>query len=394
MRKNSEYAAATRALHVDREMETNCGVAPAIAQSVTYFADDAADFAVKAEEPLNDQFYARHGNVTSSRIAKVVADLEGAEAGMMFGSGMGAITTAVMSQVAAGDHIVAQRNHYIGTTNLLTQVLPKFGIEVTQVDQTDTAAFAEAVGPKTKLIIIESPVNPTMQLTDLAAVAEVANAAGVQTLCDNTFATPLNQRPLELGIDMVAHSATKYIGGHHDLLAGCIAGRRKTLERVWDMSMTLGAISAPMNSWLALRGVRSLSLRMAQHNRNAEALARFLSSHPAVERAHYPWLETHPQYELAKRQMTSGGGLLSFVLKGGYDAGVRFLEEVELIQNAGSLGGVDSIAIQPATMWGGRLPPDVVAEQGVSPGMIRLATGIEDTDDLIADVDRALAGGR
>ena len=392
MKKNSTYAAATRALHVDRDLEVNRGIAPAIAQSVTYYADDAADFAVKAEEPLNDQFYARHGNVTSSRIARVIADLEGAESGMMFGSGMGAITTAVLSHVAAGDHVVAQRNHYIGTTNLLTQVLPRFGIGVTQVDQTDTLAFEAAIRNETKLIIVESPVNPTMQLTDLAAVAQIAEAAGARTLCDNTFATPLNQRPLELGIDMVAHSATKYIGGHHDLLAGCIVGKAKVLAEVWDMSMTLGALSAPLNSWLALRGIRTLAVRVAQHNRNAEALARFLSSHTAVESVHYPWLETHPQHDLARRQMSAGGGLLSFVLKDGYEAGVAFLKRANLIQNAGSLGGVDSIAIQPAAMWGGRLPPDVIAEQGVLPGMIRLATGIEDTDDLIADVDWALGG--
>jgi methionine-gamma-lyase len=390
MQRNRQYAPATRALHSDRDYEGNHGLAPIISQSVTCYADDAADFAFKAEEPLNDQFYARHGNPTSSRIAHVIADLERAEVGMMFSSGMGAITTAVLSQVAAGDHVIAQTNHYIGTTNLITQILPRFGVEITRVDQTRPEAFAEALRPETRLVIVESPVNPTMQMTDLAAVAAIARAAGARTLCDNTLATPLNQRPIELGIDMVAHSATKYIGGHHDLLAGCLVGPRALLERAWDISMTLGAVSAPMNAWLALRGIRTLSLRVAQHNRNAEALARFLENHPKVERVHYPWLESHPQHELARRQMSAGGGLLSFVLRGGYEAGVTFLRNTKLVQNAGSLGGVDSIAIQPAAMWGGRLPPEVVAEQGIHPGMIRLATGIEDTDDLIDDVEQAL----
>ncbi|MGY4177771.1 cystathionine beta-lyase/cystathionine gamma-synthase [Bradyrhizobium sp. USDA 4518] len=390
MLRNKTYAPSTRALHIDRNLEANHGVAPAITQSVTYYADDSSDFARKAEEPLNDQFYARHGNVTSSRIAKVIADLEGAEAGMMFASGMGAITTAVLSQVAAGDHVVAQANHYIGTTNLLTQVLPRYGVAVTQVEQSDPSAFEKALRPTTKLIMIETPVNPTMHLTDLAAVAAFGRASGAVTLCDNTFATPINQRPIALGIDIVVHSATKYIGGHHDLLAGCICSTKALLDRAWNMSMTIGALSAPMNSWLALRGVRTLALRIAQHNKNAEALARFLHAHPKVDSVHYPWLESHPQHALAKAQMTGGGGLLTFTLNGGYDAGVAFLRNCKLVQNAGSLGGVDSIAIQPAAMWAGRLPAEVIAQQGVRPGMIRFATGIEDTDDLIADVDAAL----
>lgn len=390
MKKPVDRAPETVALHADRQFEKNSGIAPAIMQSVTYFADDADDFAVKAEEPLNDKFYARHGNETSSRVAQVIAELEGAESGMMFASGMGAITTAVLAHVACGDHVVGQTNHYIGTTKLLSHTLAKFGIDVTLVDQRSTRAFAEAVTAETKLIIVESPVNPTMAMTDLRAVSDIARGAGAKTLCDNTFATPINQRPLDFGIDMVAHSATKYIGGHHDLLAGCIAGANADLERIWDMSMTLGALSAPMNSWLALRGIRTLSLRVRQQNETALCLANYLTAHPAVERVHYPFLDDHPQFALAKRQMKAGGGLLSFTLKGGYEAGVRFLKAVEIIQNAGSLGGIDSVAIQPAVMWGGRLPEEKVREQGIEPGMIRLATGIENTDDLIADIEQAL----
>lgn len=254
----------------------------------------------------------------------------------------------------------------------------------------DVNAFAAAIRPNTKLILCETPVNPTMQLTDLAAVADLARSRNVLTLCDNTVATPLLQRPLELGIDMVAHSATKYIGGHHDLLAGAICASRELVDRVWDMSMTLGAIPAPFNSWLALRGVRTLKLRVEQHSRNAMAISRFLSDHPAISVVNYPGLETHPQNGLAAKQMEDFGGLLSFEVKGGYEPAARFIKSLQIPFNAGSLGGIDSLVIQPAAMWGGRLPANLVEEQGISPGLIRMAVGIEETDDLIADIAQAL----
>ncbi len=384
------HSAQTRALHADRDLEAGSGIAPAIEQSVTHAATDAADFARRATDPLHDHFYARHGNPTSSRIAKVIADLEGGEAAMMFASGMSAIATTVLAHVSSGDHVVAQTNHYIGTTNLLAEALPRFGVQVTKVDQRETKAFEEALRSETKLVMTETPVNPTMQLTDLAAVAEVARDHGALTVCDNTFATPLNQRSIALGIDVVCHSVTKYLGGHHDLLAGRTVGTRESVERVWDMSMTLGGLSTPFNSWLALRGVRTLKLRVDQHNRSAQTLAEHLERHPAVERVCYPGLPSHPQHDLAQRQMSGFGGLFSFVLAGGYDAGVRFLERAEIVQNAGSLGGVDTLGIQPAAMWGGRISAETIREQGIEPGMIRIATGIEDTDDLLADFDQAL----
>ncbi|MEO1234285.1 MAG: PLP-dependent aspartate aminotransferase family protein, partial [Myxococcota bacterium] len=311
---------STIALHADRHLETNHGIAPPISQSVTYFADDAGDFAYRATEPLFDAFYGRHGNPTSSRIAQVIADLEGGEAAMMFGSGMAAISTSVLAHLRAGDHVVAQTNHYIGTTHLVEELLPRFGVEVTRVDQRSTEAFERALRPTTKLFMVETPVNPTMHLTDLQAVATLAKAHGITTICDNTFATPINQRPIALGIDLVCHSVTKYIGGHHDLLAGAVVGSRASLQRVWDSSMTIGALSAPFNSWLALRGVRTLPLRVARHNANAMAVARFLSDHPAVAEVMYPGLESNPQHELAASQMSGFGGLLSFDLRGGYDA--------------------------------------------------------------------------
>ena len=384
------FGSGTRALHADRFMDPGTGVAPSIQQSVTHYAESADDFALKASEPLNDQFYARHGNPTSSRIARIIADLEGAEAAMMTASGMGAISSAVLALVKSGDHVVAQSSHYIGTTDLLTQVLPRFGVTATQVDQRDPEAFRDAMRPQTRLVMVETPVNPTMRITDIAAVAAIAKEGGALTLCDNTVATPMLQQPIALGADIVLHSATKYIGGHHDLLAGIVVGPAAILRRVWDMSMTLGAIAAPFNAWLALRGVRTLKLRMAQHSRNGLAIARYLEAHPKIAAVQYPGLDSHPQHALACRQMSAFGGLLSYEVAGGYDAAKRFIAGLQLPFNAGSLGGVDSLVIQPAAMWGGRLPEEEVARQGVGPGLVRMAAGIEDTDDLLADLAQAL----
>lgn len=380
----------TIALHADRHFATDNGIAPAINQSATFFANDEQDFANRATEPLFDHFYARHGNPTSARVAKVIAELEAAETGMIFSAGMGAISSTVMAFVKQGDHVVAQKNHYIGTTNLLNKVLPDYGVEVTLVDQRYPEQFENAIQPNTKILLTETPVNPTMHLTDLKAVAEIARSRGVVTMCDNTFSTPINQRPIELGIDIVCHSVTKYIGGHHDLLAGCIVGSSDHLQKIWEMSMVLGAIGAPFNSWLALRGIRTLALRIKQHNANALALAEFVAGHHAVKCVMFPGLKDHPQHDLAVSQMDGFGGLFSFVLKDGYDAGVKFIQRLEVAQNAGSLGGIDTLAIQPAAMWGGLLNEEVLKTQGVDSGMIRIATGIEATEDLLADFEKAM----
>ena len=230
-----------------------------------------------------------------------------------------------------------------------------------------------------------------MHLTDLRAIAEIATARGILTFCDNTFATPINQRPLELGIDIVMHSATKYIGGHHDLMAGSITASREIMERIWDLNMTLGAVAAPFNSWLALRGIRTLELRVAQHNANALAIAEFLEGHPAVERVHYSGLKSHPQHDLAKRQMSGTGGLLTFDLKGGYAAGRSFIERQRLATFASSLGGVSSTVVQPATLSVGGFQRTWFRD-GDHARHIRFATGIENTVDLIKDLEQAIDG--
>jgi len=382
---------ATVALHADEAFRTDQAISPPICQSVTYLADGPDDFARKAVEPHNAEFYGRHGNPTAKRLAKIVADLEGAEAGMVLSSGMGAMTTAILTFVGQGDHIIAQDGHYSATSNFLRKVLPRYGIETTFVDQTNPNAFAEAIRPETKLILIETPVNPLATLTDLKAVSDIALKAGVLTLCDNTFASPINQRPLEFGIDLVVHSATKYIGGHHDLLAGVVVGRQQHLDAVWDLSMDLGPIGAPFDAWLALRGLRTLKARIDLHNANAMKIATFLESHSAVGEVYYPGLLSHPQHELAKRQMTGFGGMLTFDLQGGYEAGLQFVSRLQLCLNAASLGGVETLIVQPAVMFRARLTDDQIRAQGVTPGMIRMSAGIEDGDDLVADLDQALS---
>jgi len=309
---------------------------------------------------------------------------------MMFSSGVGAISTALMALTRSGDHIVAQNNHYMGTTELVTNVLAKFGVEFTTVDQTSVAAFEAAIRPNTRMILLETPVNPTMHITDLAAVCEIAKSKGITTFCDNTFATPINQRPMDFGVDIVMHSATKYIGGHHDLLAGNLTSSQEIIEKIWDMSLNMGAVCAPFNAWLALRGIRTMELRVGRQNANAMGAAEFLEQHSAIAKVYFPGLKSHPQHDLAAKQMSGFGGLLTFELKGGYDAGTAFIENLEFVQNAASLGGVFSVVIQPAVMFGGRLSPEQVKEQGIAPGLIRFACGIENTADLIADIGQAL----
>ncbi|WP_394840673.1 PLP-dependent aspartate aminotransferase family protein [Pendulispora brunnea] len=383
------FSFTTRLLNADDDGLDGLSVSPSLHQSVNYAARDDAHLREMAA-PLGNEYYTRRGNPTTARLVNVIADLEGGEAGMMFASGMGAITTTLMTFLRAGDHVVGQRSHYMGTTELLDEILPSYGVETSRVDQTSVSAFEQAIRPNTKLIVLETPVNPMMHITDLRAVCELAKARGILTFCDNTFATPINQRPMELGVDIVMHSATKYIGGHHDLLAGSVTASRELVARIWDRSLVTGAIAAPFNSWLALRGIRTLELRVRQQNANGLAIARFLESHPAVRRVFYPGLTSHPQHELACAQMSGFGGLLTFDLKGGSAAASEFIAALQLASYATSLGGVSSTVMRPAVLFGDRLSPTIVEEQGITPGLIRFAAGIENTEDLVADVGQAL----
>ncbi|HSP14471.1 MAG TPA: aminotransferase class I/II-fold pyridoxal phosphate-dependent enzyme [Thermoanaerobaculia bacterium] len=384
-------AVETRLIHRDRPLNPGASVASPIYQTATFRAESVKDFAERAGRPRHPEYYTRFGNPNRSQAESVLADLEGAESALVAASGMSAISTAVLALAGQGAHVIAQHHHYGGTATLLRDFLPRFGVEVTVVDQTDVAAFASALRPATKLIIVESPSNPVMKITDLRAIAGLARKHGALTIADNTFATPINQRPLDLGIDLVAHSATKYFGGHSDLIAGVVMGSSELLEKIWNTSVVLGTGLAPFDSWLLLRGVRTLALRMRQHNENGVALARFLEKHPAVSAVHYPGLKSHPQHELAACQMKGFGGMLSFELKGGPDASARFLDRVRLASQAASLGGVESLVVDAAANFLHYMSAEEAERIGIRPGLVRVSAGIEAAADLIADFDQALS---
>lgn len=389
---------ATLLVHADIEPHADHNaIAPPIYQGVPFGAASAAEFAEMSRRPRHERFYRRYGNPTLSRLEAVVAALEGAEAGIATASGMGAVSTAFLALLSHGDHVVAQRSMYGGTLGLLQNVAPRFGVEVTLVDQVDIAAFERAVTPRTRLVMVETPSNPLLQLTDLAAVAEMARDHGILTLADNTVATPVNQRPLEYGIDLVVHSVTKGLSGHSDVLGGIMLGDRELMERIWETHIIVGSVISPFDAWLALRGVRTLTMRVEQQNRNALEVARFLDEHPAVAGVNFPGLDTHPQHDLAEKQMDGYGGLLSFEMRGGYEAADRLVSALHLPARSASLGGVRSLVVQPAAMWAQDLTEDQMLEAGVAPGLVRLAVGLEDAEDLTSDLDRALeaaAGSR
>jgi len=380
-------------IHGDAGIDDDSSVAPPLYPSVTYRADSAAEFRAMATESRHARFYARYGSPTHQRVESLLARLEGAEAALLFSSGMAAISTSVLAQVEAGDHVVAQRAHYMGTTQLLERVLGRYGVTTTIVDQTDTAAFEAALTPRTKLIVVETPSNPLLKLTDLKTIAGLARARGITTLADNTFATPINQRPLELGIDLVVHSATKFLGGHHDLLAGVVAGRHDSIERIWELAIVLGGNLGSFETWLLLRGMRTLGLRVERQNATALEVARHLASHPAVASVHYPGLETHPQHALARAQMRGFGGVMSFTLRAGMPAALAFMQRLQLFTQAVSLGGIESLAMHAATTWAGTLTEEQTRAAGVDPALIRLSVGLEEPADLIVDLDQALEGG-
>jgi methionine-gamma-lyase len=367
-------------------------ITPPIDPASTYSAGDAATLAELATRPRERHFYTRYGNPTHEHAEAIVAELEGAAAARVFSSGMAAISTTVLALCAPGDHIVAQQVHYGGTLSLLQKLAPRMGIEVTFADQTDTDALTEAIGAGTALVLLETPSNPLLQITDLRAVSAAAHAAGARVLVDNTLASPINQRPLALGADLVVHSATKYLGGHSDLTAGVVCGPDDVLREIWELSLTLGGVLSAFDAWLLQRGLRTLAVRVARQNATAQALAELLEAHPAAQAVHYPGLESHPQHALAAAQMDGFGGLLSFELAGGVAAASALAESLALFDLAPSLGGVHSLIVPPAAMVAAVLDAEAAETGGASPGLLRIAVGLEHPDDLAADLRRGLDG--
>jgi cystathionine beta-lyase/cystathionine gamma-synthase len=362
---------------------------PPIHLSSTFEATDI-DEQVELEERKADTFYTRYGNPTLSLAERVVAELEGTESAAVFGSGMAAITTALLSHLKAGDHAVFQREIYGGVHRFAREILPSCGVSVSWFEAMDVDGVEGLLQEHTRALYLESPTNPTLKLVDIERLSRVARRRGIPTFIDSTFASPFNTRPHELGIDGVLHSATKYLGGHSDLLAGALAGSRALVDRVKSHLRVLGGILDPHAAYLLLRGMKTLELRMKRHNENALEVARFLSGHARVRSVHYPMLESHPQHELALRQMRGGGGVLSFEVAGGLEEAKRFANALELVRVAPSLGSVESLLSIPCLTSHAMLSPEERRRAGIADGLVRLALGVESPEDLISDLSRAL----
>jgi len=363
--------------------------------ATTWRLDTAKQGAQLSQALGPEAFYTRWGNPTTRVLEESVAELEGGAKAIATGSGMGAISSAILAVVSKGDRVVAGKSLYAATTEMFTRMLPRFGVITTFVDPARRGAWREAVTAKTTLVYAETPANPTMGLTDLREAAEAAHAVGALAMADNTFATPINQRPIEHGFDVVLHSATKYLGGHHDVTAGVAVTKTPELwERIWFTYKILGPTLGPLDAYLVRRGLKTLPQRIRQQNASAQALAEFLEDHAQVERVHYPGSPTFPQHALARRQMDGFGGMLSFEIKGGRAAGVRFVESVDLATLAVSLGGTETLVQHPASMTHGPLTDEERAVSGISEGLIRVSVGLEHVDDLIADFTQALKKAR
>ena len=380
----------TRAVHAGNAANDSMAVSMPIYQSSTFRFRDAAHGAQISAEQAPTHLYTRWGNPTSRAVELSVASLENAEAALLFSSGMAAGSTSVLSLVKSGDHIVAGCGLYAGMIELFERVLPPLGVETSFVDPSDPENFRAALRDNSRLIYVETPANPTLVLTDLRAVAAIARERGLFTIADNTWASPVNQRPLDLGFDAVVHSATKYLGGHTDVVAGAAAGSRAWIARVWPMLKVLGGCPSPHDAYLLLRGIKTLPVRVREQNATALELARFLEQQSAVAKVHYPGLASHPQHALAKEQMLGFGGMLAFELKGGLAAGQRLLERLNLAIHAVSLGGIETLAVHPASTTHGPLTPEERQRAGVSDGLIRVSVGLEAASDLIEDFRQAL----
>lgn len=374
---------STKAIHVGQEPDPSTGaIIVPIFQTSTYVQEGLGKH--KGYE------YARTQNPTRSALEECLASLESGKYGLAFSSGLGA-TNTVMNLLSQGDHVVVGEDVYGGTYRIFDKVYRRYGLDFTFIDSTDVANTAKAIRKETKMIWLETPTNPLLRLADLERHVALAREHKLICVVDNTFASPYFQRPLELGVDIVLHSTTKYLGGHSDVVGGGIITNREDLyETLKFHQNAVGAVPGPFDCWLVLRGVKTLAVRMREHEKNAAAIAAFLEQHPAIEKVYYPGLKSHPQHELAKRQMHGFGGMVSCVVRGGGEAAARFLQSTKLFALAESLGGVESLIGHPATMTHASIPKDQREARGIADGLVRLSVGIEDTDDLIADLKQAL----
>ncbi len=381
----------TEAVHADQDISANHGALSVPIYNASVFAFNDADQAAAVhnfEEP--GYFYGRLGNPTRSALESAVAKLEQAESGLAFASGMAAISAAILSIARSGDHIVALKSMYSTSSNFLKYAAEFLDIGVTFIDATESENYRGAIRPNTRIFWIETPSNPLLNITDVETVAEIARENGIVTVADNTFASPYNQLPVTQGVDLVVHSATKYLGGHSDLSAGILAGSKQLIEKIFSKGVKLfGGAVAPEVAWLVLRGIKTLALRMKQHGDNAYALANMLDAHPKVKAVYYPGLPAHKNHEVAKRQMKSFGGMVSFAVSGETEA-KTLLNNLRICSIATSLGGVETIVQHSASMTHATFTQEERESAGITDGLIRMSVGIEDKEDLIADIESAL----
>ncbi len=366
-------------------------VAPPVFLTSTFVFDSAEQGGARFAGQEPGYVYSRLANPTVGLLEQAVADAEGAQSGLAFASGMAAISSVLVQLLRSGDHVLVSRGVYGGTFALLELLTEKFGIHHTFAHLTDENAVLQAWQEQTRLIYVETPVNPTMELVDIAACARVAHEHGALLVVDNTFATPVLQRPLELGADVVIHSATKYLGGHGDVILGLAAGTTEWMSQIrLNALKDFGGITSPFDAWMVLRGMKTLAVRVRRHTESAHEIAIRLQKHPQVAEVYYPGLPDFPQRALYRQQMHGGGGMVSFVIRGGAETGVQFMDRLELCERAVSLGEVHTLVEHPTSMTHAGVPPEIREEMGISAGLIRISVGLEDVEDIWADLEQAL----
>ncbi|MFD8985203.1 trans-sulfuration enzyme family protein [Streptomyces sp. NPDC059564] len=387
----------TRAVHIADEPAAptsrplSVPLSVPLVQSSAFAFDSADELARAMAGPDGAYVYGRRGNPTVRALERTLADLEGGASAIAFASGMGAISGVLLALLRPGDRVVAQRCLYGGTYAALTDLAERFGVEVAYIGGDDVGEFEALAGPRTRLLVLETIANPTAQVPDLPGLLAAARRHGVVSAVDNSLASPVLCRPVELGADIVLHSTTKYLAGHSDVIGGAAVFADDALRReVWPRTVELGASADPFAAWLTLRGIATLPLRMREHCANAALLAERLAGHPAVTAVHWPWLGTHPSHALARAVLSGGGGLLSFELEGGRDAGRAFVEGVRVARLALSLGGVETLVTHPASTSHRELGEGALARAGIGAGLVRMSVGIEDPEDLWQDMEQAL----
>lgn len=391
-RESAALRPETRAVHLPQpQIEGSRPITVPIYQTSGFVFDDPAVMADAMSRPDGPFVYGRYTNPTVRSLEQAVSGLEGGAGAIATGSGMGAINTVLLGLLKPGDHLIAQRSLYGGTAAMINDLVARFGITVTHVPEHDADALRAAVRPETRLLYLETISNPMTLVADLPRMCAAARELGLPTVVDNTFASPMLCRPIEHGADIVVHSTTKYLSGHTDVVGGLAVFADEELHRkVWHFAIELGASADPFAAWLTLRGMQTLALRMERHCSNARLLATRLAGHPAVTAVHWPGLPSHPSYEVAGKLLPDFGGVLSFDLAGGRDAGERFMTSVRLALLAPSLGGVETLVLHPATTSHRALGPEELARSGIGEGTVRIAVGIEHPEDLWADIEQAL----